>query len=249
MNRAGEAAGVGGEPQQSFRGDRGDHVQTVPGTGRLDHGGLPDGGPGGAGVVVRADPRLVTEVDRRPVGLGLGADRRELLVAPPLDRLRVGLPGPPQRPLRGQAQGAQQPTHADRGQRDPELPADQRAHHVPGPQREPELQLPRVGPGDQRVEPAHLLTRQLRRPTRHRPRLQRVPAALPVLGQPPVHRASAHAQRRRDVLRVHPGLDRVHRAQSHRLQRLVVQLAAVVLAHTALSQKQKIKSAYLRLFW
>ena len=39
---------------------------------------------------------------------------------------------------------------------------------------------------------------------------------------------------------MHPGLDRVHRPQPHRLERLVVQLAAVVLAHTALSQKQKV---------
>jgi hypothetical protein len=34
---------------------------------------------------------------------------------------------------------------------------------------------------------------------------------------------------------MHPGLDRVHRAQPHRLEGPVVQLAAVVLAHTALS--------------
>jgi hypothetical protein len=36
---------------------------------------------------------------------------------------------------------------------------------------------------------------------------------------------------------MHPGLDRVHRAQPHRLEGLVVQLAAVVLAHTAFSQE------------
>jgi hypothetical protein len=36
---------------------------------------------------------------------------------------------------------------------------------------------------------------------------------------------------------VHPGLDRVHRPQPHRLERLVVQLAAVIVAHTALSQE------------
>ena len=113
----------------------------------------------------------------------------------------------------------------------------------------PNSQLPRIRARDQRVQPAHLLTGQLRRPTRHRPRLQRVPAALPVLRQPPVDRAPAHAQRRRDILRVHPRLDRVHRPQPHRLERLVIQLAAVVLAHTALLQNQKIKSAYLRSCW
>jgi hypothetical protein len=42
---------------------------------------------------------------------------------------------------------------------------------------------------------------------------------------------------------VHPGLDRVHRAQPHRLERLVIELAAIVITHTALWQKRKIKSA------
>ena len=53
---AGETAGVGGEPQQPLRGHRGDHVQAVPGAGRLHHRRLADRGPGGAGVIVRADP-------------------------------------------------------------------------------------------------------------------------------------------------------------------------------------------------
>jgi hypothetical protein len=48
---------------------------------------------------------------------------------------------------------------------------------------------------------------------------------------------------------VHPGLDRVHRPEPHRLQRLMIQLAAVVLAHTALLQNQKIKSVNLRSSW
>jgi hypothetical protein len=43
---------------------------------------------------------------------------------------------------------------------------------------------------------------------------------------------------------VHPGLDRIHRPQPHRLQRLVIQLAAIILTHNALLQNQKIKSAY-----
>ena len=48
---------------------------------------------------------------------------------------------------------------------------------------------------------------------------------------------------------VHPRLNRVHRPQPHRLERLMIELAAVVLAHTALLQNQKIKSAYLRSPW
>ena len=62
------------------------------------------------GVVVRADPGLVAEVHRGALGLALRADRQEVLVAPALHSVGVGLPGPPQGPLRRQAQGAQQPT-------------------------------------------------------------------------------------------------------------------------------------------
>ena len=54
---------------------------------------------------------------------------------------------------------------------------------------------------------------------------------------------------RRDVLGMHPGLDRVHRPQSHLLQRVVVKLAAIVVAHGALLAEDKIKSAYLRRCW
>ena len=62
----GEAAGVGGKPQSPLCADRGDHVQAVPGTGGLDDRGLPDRGPGGAGVVVRAQSGLVGEIDGGP---------------------------------------------------------------------------------------------------------------------------------------------------------------------------------------
>ncbi len=140
-------------------------------------------------------------------------------------------PGPPQRPLGRQPQRAQQPAHADRRQRHPKLAADQLAHHLPGPQRERELVLTRVRAGDQRIQPAHLRTGQLRRPARHRPRPQRLLAALPVLGQPPVDRAPAHTQRGRDILRMDSRLDSVHRPQPQLLQGVVVQLAAVVLTH------------------
>jgi hypothetical protein len=46
----------------------------------------------------------------------------------------------------------------------PKLAADQLTDHASGPQRELELQLPRVRARDQRKEPAYLLTGQLRRP-------------------------------------------------------------------------------------
>ena len=56
----------------------------MPGPGGLDHGGLSDRGPGGAGVVVRADPCLVAEVDRPAV--------------PDIQALTGGADGPPTGP-------------------------------------------------------------------------------------------------------------------------------------------------------
>ena len=203
----------------------------MAGAGGLHHRGLPDRRPGHAGVVVRAQPGLISEVHRRTLGSGPGADGRELLGLPPRHGLGVGLPGPPQRPLRRQTQGAQQPAHADRRERDLELAADQGAHHVPGPQRELELVLTRVRPHDQGVQGAHLLAGQLRRPARHRPRPQRVAPALAELRQPAIDRAPRHPQRGRHVLGMHPRLHRVHRPQPHLFHRPVIRLAAVVVAH------------------
>src|SRR3954469_3226575 len=69
-------------------------LRPVSGVGGLDHRDLADGCPGGAGVVVRADPGLVAEVDRRPCGYGLGADRRELLGLSALHGVGIAPPGP-----------------------------------------------------------------------------------------------------------------------------------------------------------
>ena len=61
------------------------------------------------GVVVRADPGLIGEVDGGALGLGRGPDRGVLLALPPIHRLGVLLIGAVQRPLRRQPQLAQQP--------------------------------------------------------------------------------------------------------------------------------------------
>ena len=75
---------IDSEPQRAFRGHRGDHVHRIPGPGVLHLRGLADRRPGGAGVVVRADPGLISEPDRGSLRLGLRPDGRVLLVLPPL---------------------------------------------------------------------------------------------------------------------------------------------------------------------
>jgi len=98
-------APVDREPQRAFGGDRRDHVDREPLPGVAHDRGPPDRGPGGAGVVVRANPGLVAEVDGGTRLQRLIADRRVALALEPLDRLGVLLIGPMQRPLRRQADG------------------------------------------------------------------------------------------------------------------------------------------------
>jgi hypothetical protein len=53
-----EVALVGGKSECALRGDRGDEVDRVAGTGGGHDRGVPDRCPGGAGVVIRAQVRL-----------------------------------------------------------------------------------------------------------------------------------------------------------------------------------------------
>src|SRR3977135_2897635 len=62
-----EVALVGGKAECALRGDRGDEIDRVAGTGGAHDRSVSDRGPGGAGVVIRAQSGLVEEVDRRPV--------------------------------------------------------------------------------------------------------------------------------------------------------------------------------------
>src|SRR3954467_291867 len=84
-------------------------------------------------------------------------------------------------------------------------------HNVPGPQRELEGELGRVRADDPLVQPGDLPPGQLRWPTRHRLRDQRVPATFPELRQPPVHRLAVQPQCGSDILRMSAGLDLLDR--------------------------------------
>jgi len=80
--------------------DREDHVDWLPFTGGDDHRGAPDRCPGGSRVVIRADPRLISEEDPRTHLCGLRVDRRVGLLLPLPDPVRILLIRPVQRALR-----------------------------------------------------------------------------------------------------------------------------------------------------
>ena len=173
------------ETQLSSRGNRRYHVHRLPFASRDDDRGLPDGRPRGPGVVVGPYAGLICEED---TGTLLGcqfADPRVSGFLPFLHTLRILLISAVQRPLRRQPYLVQQPADLDLRELDTEFPPDQLADDLPRPQPEIELQLPRIAPGDNRVQ-----LRQLgRTQTGSRPwcllRLQRDRAALVVFLLPP----------------------------------------------------------------
>src|SRR5439155_17245258 len=97
-------------------GHRGNHVHRIPGPGVPYLRGLADGRPGGARMVVRADPGLISEVDDRARSLSLRLDGGILLALPPLDRPGILLISAVQWPLRRHAELAQKPAGTDHAQ-------------------------------------------------------------------------------------------------------------------------------------
>jgi hypothetical protein len=139
--------------------------------------------------------------------------------------------GAAQRALRRQPQRAQQPSHADRRQAYAELAADQLANHVAGPQRERKAQLAGVVADDQGVQPAQLDALELGTRPWHRAGAQRLQTAFPVGSQPAEHGGAGHPERLGDGLWVGALLDLPDRTDAQLLKCLVVELAAVVVAH------------------
>ena len=148
----------------------------------------------------------------------------------------VGLLGPVQRPLGGEAQIVQGAPDAGHREVHAEPGGDQPADDPAGPQRHGEPVIARIGLGDQRGQLTQLLAGELARPPGHRPGPQRLPAPAALRGQPGVDRPPVQAecrQPRADLGRRHAPGHLLGRPQPQHLQRPVVQLAAVVLPHSS----------------
>jgi hypothetical protein len=81
-------------------------------------------GPGSAGMVIRAHMCRVTEIDFSFRLLGQGFDLRVLFLQPLLDQRLVALQSAMQRPLAGEVELGQNPSHRDEAQRDLEFVLD-----------------------------------------------------------------------------------------------------------------------------
>lgn len=140
------------EPELALRTERRNHVQrkALAGrfhhrlAGRFHHRCAALRRPRRAGVVIRANARLVGKVDRCPDFPSLGPNRRTGFEFPLAHQRRVLLPGLVQRFLRRETQQLHDAAHARQRQLLAELPFNQRGNQRRRPQPEFELELQRT---------------------------------------------------------------------------------------------------------
>jgi hypothetical protein len=159
-------------------------------------------------VGIGAQIRLVAEIHDRAGRLGLGTNRRPVLLQPLLDRLGVLFHRFEARPLHGYIQSLENVADGAGADFDPELPLEQVSDHIARPQRIVEVQLPGIGADQlpQFVRPERLV--ELARAPRNRLGFQPVLSIAPVLLEPIVNTGAVKIQRldhrRRAFPRQHP---------------------------------------------
>jgi len=226
-DRGGDGAVVQHETELALGAHRRKHIEREAPAGGRHHGRLSRRCPGRARVVVRADARLVGKEHRRTLLSGLLLDGGKLLGLSLSHPFGVLLPGPVQRLLHRDTQ--QRHDAADRGQGRGvvELAPDQLAQDRQRPQSNLEAVLQRRLVGDGLGQRLHLGPVELGWPTRNRLGLERLLAALVVVGQPAKDRAAMHAVGQCQVGRPHAGLGRLDGTQAHCFERGMVKLAGV----------------------
>lgn len=226
--------------QLSPRAHRRYHVQTESRSRCLDKRGATFERPGGPCMKVRPNSRFIPKKDIGPDLLCQGPDPGILLIQPLLDQGRALLKSTIQRPLTSQTQLRQQPPYGDSAQ--PNLPPfpNQISNHLPRPQCKGKLHLQRVLCRYRFVNPSHLRSIQLRRPSLQRLCLQRIPPAAAIAGQPVVNAHSAEAKCTDHFFRTMTGLNLFNGAYTNCFQSFVVELSCIILSHRLiLSHKKK----------
>ena len=173
---------------------------------------LADLAPGSAGVMIRTNMRGIAEIDRRVLPPRQDFDLRIFLFEPLFHKRLVPLQRAMQWLLATDAKLRQQAPHRLKAEPDPVFVGDQLRDHLARPQRKLKLQLQRILLRNCVIQPLQLPAVQLRRPSRHRLRLQRSPPAAPIGRQPLVDRRPVDPERFRHNLGALPSLYAPHRA-------------------------------------
>ena len=152
------------EAKIAARADGGNHVEREAAACDADDRCLSDRRPGGAGVVIGTDTRLVGEVDHCSFGARLGFDRGIGLGPPLPDQLGILLPCLVQGLLCRVAKQFHDPADRRQGQGLAKLALDQLADQLQGPQVEFEFELLRRVVANSACDPTHLIRAKLGRP-------------------------------------------------------------------------------------
>ena len=183
-------------------------------------------------MVIGTDVGGIAEIDAGPFFLGHGLDFWVFLLEPLLHQSLVAFERAMQWLLAGDAELRQETPHGIGAQLYAKLVLDEFGHHLAGPQCEFELQLQWVLLGHHVVNPLQLLAVQLRRPSEQRLRLQRSPAAAPVIREPAVDRRAPDAKYTRYHFGAFAFLYALHCALAQRFQSRMIQLAGIIFTHT-----------------
>ena len=215
------------EAEFTPRADRRNHVQRETPDGNFHHGCLTHRRLSRAGVVIRANSRLVRKVDCRPLGFGVRANFRVDLRFPGAHQRRILLPRLIERLLYRETEQRHDP--ADRCQRQflAKLTLDQCRNQRQGSQSESNLELQRRIVFDGLRQPAHFFLAHLGWATGDGRGQERVLSAVGKVRQPAEDTAHIYAIRRGNTAHVMPFTNCLDSLLTHHLQRLVRVLAAI----------------------
>ena len=143
------------EPELPLGGDGGNHVQSEAAPGARHHRRLPLHAPGGAGMMVGAQSRLIAWEDAGLHGPGQLSYPGILLVEPFLHRLGLLLVGPPERTLGGESELIQKTAYRGLAEGDAEAFGDRLTDHLRGPEGKGKLELEGIFHRDRIVDPLH----------------------------------------------------------------------------------------------
>ena len=220
------------ESEFALRADRRDHVQREAPARRLHHWRLPLRRPSRAGVVIRADARLVAKVDRRPDLLGFCANRGVGFRFPGMHLHGILLPRLVKRLLGAEAQSLHETMNRGDRQFFFELTLDQVTDQRQRPQTELELELLRVMVTNGIGDPRQLLGAEFAGASRNRLGQQCALPATGKVGKPAENAALIHAIRRCDALHRLSLTHRLNGLLPHRLQGVMIEGAPIGMSFT-----------------
>jgi len=219
------------EPESARRADRRDHVESEAGTCRCNYRSFSFRCPSGSRVIIGTDPGLVSEIDFTLAARCRAFNGGELFLEPLVNSLRILLISPPEWALRRETKLVEQSANGCFAEFNAILLLDKSGNHLPGPQRESELELERVAHRDGGINPLEHFTIEFRFAPAPLACLERVPSTNAIKSQPIVDGRPADTKSLGNHLGALAVLDGVDSACSQFSELSVIQLPAVCISN------------------